>query len=122
MDDKDELCFHSKRMCIFTKLRLNIFENFKIIFRGKVFWIRAKEVPGWTPDFLEDSDDEDQSLESNCDQDIFVQDACSSGDDNDVEEVPETLCDEFSVQKVVQSEDPFGIYPLLNKHNNDQSE
>ncbi|PWA93958.1 hypothetical protein CTI12_AA065780 [Artemisia annua] len=122
VDDKDEMCFHSKRLCIFTKLRLNIFENFKIIFRGKVFWIRAKEVPGWTPDFLEDSDDEDQSIEGKYDQDAFVQDDRSSGDDNDVEKVSETLCDEFSGQKVVQSEDPFDIYPLLNKHNNDQSD
>nr|GEU97204.1 RNA-directed DNA polymerase, eukaryota [Tanacetum cinerariifolium] len=45
-----------------------------------------------------------------------------SGDDNDVEEVPKMLFDESSGQKVVQLEDPFGIYPLLNKHNNDQSE
>ncbi|GJR10770.1 nucleotide-binding alpha-beta plait domain-containing protein [Tanacetum coccineum] len=28
---------------------------------GKVFWIRAKETPGWVPDFLEDAKDEDQS-------------------------------------------------------------
>nr|GFC99587.1 glucose-methanol-choline oxidoreductase, FAD/NAD(P)-binding domain protein [Tanacetum cinerariifolium] len=24
----------------------------------KVFWIRAKEVPGWVPEFMEESDDE----------------------------------------------------------------
>ncbi|GJX14635.1 hypothetical protein Tco_0206393 [Tanacetum coccineum] len=27
--------------------------------RGKVYWIRAKEVPGWTPDLVEDSDEEE---------------------------------------------------------------
>ncbi|GJW24938.1 hypothetical protein Tco_0038749 [Tanacetum coccineum] len=32
-----------------------------IIFRGKVYWIRAKEVPGWTPDLVEDSDEEELS-------------------------------------------------------------
>nr|GFB83134.1 RNA-directed DNA polymerase, eukaryota, reverse transcriptase zinc-binding domain protein [Tanacetum cinerariifolium] len=36
-------------------------EEFKIIFRGKVFWIRAKETPGWVPDILEEVKDEDQS-------------------------------------------------------------
>nr|GEW90596.1 hypothetical protein [Tanacetum cinerariifolium] len=24
----------------------------------KVFWIRAKEVPGWVPEFMKESDDE----------------------------------------------------------------
>nr|GEZ94327.1 pentatricopeptide repeat-containing protein At2g22070 [Tanacetum cinerariifolium] len=28
---------------------------------GKVFWVRAKEVPGWIPNFVEDSDEEEDS-------------------------------------------------------------
>ncbi|GJR00701.1 RNA-directed DNA polymerase, eukaryota [Tanacetum coccineum] len=36
-------------------------QRIKIIFRGKVYWIRAKEVPGWTPDLVEDSDEEELS-------------------------------------------------------------
>nr|GEW11130.1 RNA-directed DNA polymerase, eukaryota [Tanacetum cinerariifolium] len=87
---KEEMCFHSKRLYLYTKSGMNIFENFKVIFRGKVFWIRAKEVPGWVPDFLDDSDDEDQS-------------------DND-----------FKHEK--QSEDPFGIYSLLNKKDKPENE
>ncbi|GJY24956.1 nucleotide-binding alpha-beta plait domain-containing protein, partial [Tanacetum coccineum] len=54
-DDQEDLYFHSKRLCIYTKLRSNIFENFKIVYRGKVCWIRAKEVPGWVLEFLDDS-------------------------------------------------------------------
>ncbi|GJV72364.1 putative reverse transcriptase domain-containing protein [Tanacetum coccineum] len=61
IDDQDENCFHSKRLCIKTKVGKNITEVFKIIFRGKVCWIRAKEVTGWVPDFLEESDDEHDS-------------------------------------------------------------
>nr|GEZ57452.1 putative RNA-directed DNA polymerase, eukaryota, reverse transcriptase zinc-binding domain protein [Tanacetum cinerariifolium] len=61
VDDQEEMCFHSKRLYLYTKSGMNIFENFKVIFRGKVFWIRAKEVPGWVPNFLDDSDDKDQS-------------------------------------------------------------
>ncbi|GJT61457.1 hypothetical protein Tco_1004990 [Tanacetum coccineum] len=50
IDDQEEMCFHSKRLCIYTKTEKNIFEEFKIIFRGKTSWIRAKETPGWVPD------------------------------------------------------------------------
>ncbi|GKB34296.1 hypothetical protein Tco_0879238 [Tanacetum coccineum] len=28
---------------------------------GNLYWIRAKEVPGWTPDLVEDSDEEELS-------------------------------------------------------------
>nr|GEV81924.1 glucose-methanol-choline oxidoreductase, FAD/NAD(P)-binding domain protein [Tanacetum cinerariifolium] len=57
IDDQDEMCFHSKRLCIYTKSEMNIFEEFKIIFRDRDFWIRAKEAPGWVPDFMEENDD-----------------------------------------------------------------
>nr|GFA94582.1 nucleotide-binding alpha-beta plait domain-containing protein [Tanacetum cinerariifolium] len=50
----DEMCFHSKRLCIYTTSEMNIFEEFKIIFRGRSFWIRAKEAPGWVPDFMDE--------------------------------------------------------------------
>nr|GFB23905.1 UvrD-like helicase, ATP-binding domain, P-loop containing nucleoside triphosphate hydrolase [Tanacetum cinerariifolium] len=39
----------------------NIFESFKLIYRGKVFWVRAKEVPGWILDCVEDNDEEKDS-------------------------------------------------------------
>ncbi|GJR02161.1 nucleotide-binding alpha-beta plait domain-containing protein [Tanacetum coccineum] len=58
---KEEEHFHSKRICIITKLIENIFESFKIIFKGKVFWIRAKEVPGWTPNFVEEEEEDTYS-------------------------------------------------------------
>ena len=41
-EDKENLCFNSKRVCIKTKWDKNIFDSFKIIVNGKVFWIRAK--------------------------------------------------------------------------------
>ncbi|GJR58699.1 nucleotide-binding alpha-beta plait domain-containing protein [Tanacetum coccineum] len=49
VDDHDEMSFHSKRICIHTKICSNICENFKIVFKGKVHWIRAKEATGWIP-------------------------------------------------------------------------
>nr|GFA83464.1 glucose-methanol-choline oxidoreductase, FAD/NAD(P)-binding domain protein [Tanacetum cinerariifolium] len=60
INDQDEMCFHSKRLCIYPKSEMNIFKEFKIIFRGRYFWIRAKEAPGWVPDFMEENDDEEK--------------------------------------------------------------
>ncbi|GKA77091.1 nucleotide-binding alpha-beta plait domain-containing protein [Tanacetum coccineum] len=37
VDDQEESCFHSRRLCIYTKSHSNIFDNFKIAFRGKVY-------------------------------------------------------------------------------------
>ncbi|GKB07845.1 RNA-directed DNA polymerase, eukaryota, reverse transcriptase zinc-binding domain protein [Tanacetum coccineum] len=119
IDDQDENCFHSKRLCIKTKVGKNIIEAFKIIFRGKVCWIRAKEVTGWVPDFLEVYDVEHVS-----------DDVLNEGDlnavDSDVDEVLETCFEERSQnynkpeelstgQKENHSKDPFNIYELLNK-------
>nr|GEX07694.1 nucleotide-binding alpha-beta plait domain-containing protein [Tanacetum cinerariifolium] len=63
IDDKEGNYFHSKRLCVHTKIQSNIFKTFTIIYRGKVFWVKAKEVPGWEPDFLEESDEDVQSEE-----------------------------------------------------------
>nr|GEU67254.1 DIE2/ALG10 family [Tanacetum cinerariifolium] len=60
---------NTKRICIKTKMEQNIFETFKIIIKGKVFWIRAKEVSGWTLDFL-DEDEEDEG-EDESDEDLL---------------------------------------------------
>nr|GEW27250.1 nucleotide-binding alpha-beta plait domain-containing protein [Tanacetum cinerariifolium] len=107
VDEQEEMCFHSKRVCLYTKSGMTIFENFKVIFRGKVFWIRAKEVPGWVLDFLDDSNDEDQSNDGFKDGNPKVQDMRSCEDDSDVAEVPETLFEESTRQKEKQSKDPF---------------
>nr|GFC96669.1 nucleotide-binding alpha-beta plait domain-containing protein [Tanacetum cinerariifolium] len=55
-DDKEDVCNHSKRICINTNSALNIFESFKVNYKGKNVWVRAKEVPGWVPDFEEEND------------------------------------------------------------------
>ncbi|GJY24067.1 nucleotide-binding alpha-beta plait domain-containing protein [Tanacetum coccineum] len=55
-DEQEDGNLHSKRVCIKTTLVENIYESFKVIIQGKTFWIRAKEVSGWMPDFEEDID------------------------------------------------------------------
>nr|GEW42979.1 RNA-directed DNA polymerase, eukaryota [Tanacetum cinerariifolium] len=125
IDDQAETCFHSKRLCIHTKSHRSISEEFKIIFRGKVFWIRAKETPGWVLDFLEDAKDEDQSDVDSKDgrSKVYESGSCK---ESDGEESPETLFDEDGLMKNQSekenmdkhddmSEDPFHIYSLLKK-------
>ncbi|GJS56306.1 RNA-directed DNA polymerase, eukaryota, partial [Tanacetum coccineum] len=125
IDDQDEMCFHSKRLCIYTKTEKNIFEEFKIIFRGKVFWIRAKEAPGWVPDFTDENDDEELNDEVSKEGELKIHEAGSCGEDSEVEEVMETVFEgsgqknnldkEHTDQKENYSEDPFDIYKMLNK-------
>ncbi|GKC50317.1 RNA-directed DNA polymerase, eukaryota, nucleotide-binding alpha-beta plait domain protein [Tanacetum coccineum] len=49
-DDHDDL-FARKRLCIKTKHEENILESFKIIVKGKVFCVCAKELFVWNPTF-----------------------------------------------------------------------
>ncbi|GJR29482.1 RNA-directed DNA polymerase, eukaryota [Tanacetum coccineum] len=62
-DDHDDLFAH-KRLCIKTKHEENILESFKIIVKGKVFCVRAKELFVWNltfkdiPEAVHCSDDE----------------------------------------------------------------
>nr|GEZ44190.1 RNA-directed DNA polymerase, eukaryota [Tanacetum cinerariifolium] len=92
IDDHEETCFHSKRLCILTKDYKSISDNFKIVFRGK---------------------------------------ETGNGVNSDAEEVPETAvedegheennADEESLEKTGdKSEDPFNIYSLLKKNNDNE--
>nr|GEU53247.1 integrase, catalytic region, zinc finger, CCHC-type, peptidase aspartic, catalytic [Tanacetum cinerariifolium] len=52
----------------------------------------------------------------------FVDIIIRCGNDSDLEEVPKTLFDESTGKKEKHSEDPFEVYPLLNKNNKDKPE
>nr|GEV58834.1 RNA-directed DNA polymerase, eukaryota [Tanacetum cinerariifolium] len=125
--DQEDEHFHRKRICINTNVPTNILESFKLIYRAKVFWVRAKEVPGWIPDFVEDNDEEEDSKVSSYEEVPNREDVKNVEDlegDSDGEIVPDTKFEEdFPNQKGkedsvgqgnVQSEDPFNIYELLN--------
>ncbi|GJS85893.1 nucleotide-binding alpha-beta plait domain-containing protein [Tanacetum coccineum] len=130
-EDKDNMSLNSKRLCIKTKMEQNIFETCKIIVKGKVFWIRAKEVSGWVPDFLEEKDGVDASDDDISDNEIVGEmnvDDIKDEDDNEgeVDEVPETIFDKANEvpkegndkeikEGEINSEDPFKIYDLLKK-------
>nr|GFA92139.1 nucleotide-binding alpha-beta plait domain-containing protein [Tanacetum cinerariifolium] len=56
-EELEEEGYHSNRICIRTKLKMVVFESFKMVYRGMTCWVRAIEVPGWVPDFEEDGEE-----------------------------------------------------------------
>ncbi|PWA84194.1 tetratricopeptide repeat (TPR)-like superfamily protein [Artemisia annua] len=126
-EEKEVSCLHRKRVCIKTTLEENIFESFKIIVQGKVYWVRAKEVNGWSPNFIEKDDNDNDSMDDNSiGENDSVHKNTRSEEDSDVQEIPETIFEQEHVEnlktkakndemKGVQSEDPFSIYELLEK-------
>lgn len=126
-----------KRLCVKTKLEAIIFELFKVIVQGKVYWVRAKEVNGWNPVFCEDKYDSDSSDEEsmgdgsegmlgvNAKENVIEE-------NSDVERVSESSfvhgskkmheqqeINNNDVNKSVHSEDPFKIYDIIkNQHGN----
>ncbi|GJU32014.1 hypothetical protein Tco_1175603 [Tanacetum coccineum] len=84
-----------EKICIYSKLGNNIYENFKVIFRGKVFVLRAKEIPGWVPEFADEFDDDDESEEGSKGDTANSHGAPFNFDDaEDVDKVPETELDD----------------------------
>nr|GEU29659.1 RNA-directed DNA polymerase, eukaryota [Tanacetum cinerariifolium] len=67
------------------------------LFRDNVFWIRAKETPGWVPEFMDGEDDDDQTNDQYDDEikngGINGQET-GNGVNSDAEEVPETTVEE----------------------------
>ncbi|GJT03878.1 RNA-directed DNA polymerase, eukaryota [Tanacetum coccineum] len=114
--------FHTNRICICTKLDSVIMELFKMVYRGFTCWVRAMEVPGWVPDFEEDSDGESSDGDP---EDEGIGGVRSNRNDlegeSNVEGVPETCFDEEPNNDILggndasKSGDPFGIYDIINK-------
>nr|GEU92252.1 RNA-directed DNA polymerase, eukaryota, reverse transcriptase zinc-binding domain protein [Tanacetum cinerariifolium] len=114
------------RLCIITKHSVSILEFFKIIVKGKVFMVRAKELFMWTPNcivekevvYSSDNDsvqDADQSQNNDESGDDNGSDINGMADDKfDGNPVPPlNSTDEHEVQ---QSKDPFELYDLLKKN------
>ncbi|GKE46064.1 nucleotide-binding alpha-beta plait domain-containing protein, partial [Tanacetum coccineum] len=126
VDDQEDSCFNSKRLCVHTKVVRNISEEFKIIHRGKIYWIRANEAPGWVPEFNDDVEKElDDDINSNDDGPLEQVLESGGGDtDNEGDQVDlanedvkgGNILEEGEINKKEdKSEDPFNIYPILNK-------
>ncbi|GJY64011.1 RNA-directed DNA polymerase, eukaryota [Tanacetum coccineum] len=108
----------------------NILESFKLIVKGKVFWARAKELFVWSPSFKEVPEQElcsdDESIKANEEANNL-----NLGDENDSEVVSDTYFGDNGEDQGVEhhhgepskvkevSADPFNIYGLLDKRNNE---
>nr|GEZ54388.1 RNA-directed DNA polymerase, eukaryota, nucleotide-binding alpha-beta plait domain protein [Tanacetum cinerariifolium] len=129
LEDGNDDHFARKRICIKTSQVGIILESFKVIVKGKVFWVRAKELFVWSPSFKDIPEMELGSDDENL-EDLAVNDAnnfSNQQDDNnsDCEAVSDTYFGdnveepgnvESNAKEV--SEDPFNIYDLLKKRNN----
>ncbi|GJX77763.1 RNA-directed DNA polymerase, eukaryota [Tanacetum coccineum] len=111
-EDEKNMSWYSRRLCIKTKKEQNIFETFKIIIKGRIFWIRAKEVSGWIPDFVEEEDVEDGS-----DEDSDESDGHAVPDTyfNQSNEASKHVTDDRIEEGEIQYDDPFNLNVLLQK-------
>nr|GEX07241.1 RNA-directed DNA polymerase, eukaryota [Tanacetum cinerariifolium] len=135
VDDQEDNCYHSKRICVYMKSGRSIKDEFNIIHRGKKYWICAVETAGWVPDFTKENDDDDHDVLNSSKDGSDILRSRDVGNfktgfdtryDSEEEAVQETFFKkEESVNRLDEedkvdshmdkSEDPFNIYPLLNK-------
>lgn len=130
-EESEENSLFCKHICLKTKIDEIVNESFKIILKGKVHWIRAKELHAWNPNFLSDkdtynSDDESDASNEKCkfgdnefenpkdDSDVekVSESSCMHGNDFAHENAPNAHCEESP-----HSTDPFNIYDPLQKKN-----
>nr|GEZ11667.1 RNA-directed DNA polymerase, eukaryota [Tanacetum cinerariifolium] len=131
-DESDVMTLSCKHLCLKTKINIIINECFKIIIKGKIHWLRAKELDAWVPTFLfkeecdstEDGESDDFGKGRNFGDMEF--DNSNSNAESDVEKVSESSCmreTNFAQVKIPitsredtpQSTDPFNIYDFLQK-------
>ncbi|KAL4587954.1 hypothetical protein LXL04_000831 [Taraxacum kok-saghyz] len=81
-EDPNDTNLYRKRLCIKTQATGIIMETFKVIVQGKVFILRAREVIGWNPEFVEEEEDDEEEDNDNSSFDLK---------DHDVEEELEAV-------------------------------
>ncbi|GJX02527.1 RNA-directed DNA polymerase, eukaryota [Tanacetum coccineum] len=123
-EDSEVYSLSCKHLCLKTKIDTIINESFKIILRGKVYWVRAKELDAWNPQFLgenpDNSSSDDESSVNDKGRKYGDNDHQNTIEDNKVDRVSESSCMRENVSKnhdveTSQSKDPFNIYELLTK-------
>nr|GEW33958.1 RNA-directed DNA polymerase, eukaryota [Tanacetum cinerariifolium] len=130
IEDTFDSSFGRKRLCIITKHPTSILESFKIIVKGRVFMVRAKELFTWNPTFLSNKEKEYMSDDDSVRGENFkeMQPHLSEEEDgefntSDVKGVAETIFGDNSDSHVKHNEeigeqhsdDPFEIYELLKQ-------
>nr|GEW59068.1 RNA-directed DNA polymerase, eukaryota [Tanacetum cinerariifolium] len=104
---------------------INVFNSERLINNLCTLWngrlklhaniARAKEVPGWVPEFADETEDEsipDEDL-ADRDENLFETNGIDKTSDSDA--IPETIFTHPDESNKDHSPDPFDIYDLLNK-------
>ncbi|GJV12070.1 RNA-directed DNA polymerase, eukaryota [Tanacetum coccineum] len=120
-EDSEDNNLWRKRLCVVTKVEDFIMESFKIIIKGKVSTVRARKIIGWTPDFMEeDNDSSSDSGDDVSDKSVSLNDFCASVKDNcsSVRDSKKERDAKKGFSEEEKSDDPFGIYNLLNHNDN----
>nr|GFA35100.1 RNA-directed DNA polymerase, eukaryota [Tanacetum cinerariifolium] len=104
--------FARKRLCIKTSMAVNILETFKVIYKGKVFMVRAKELFTWSPCFLEYKDpgylsEDESSLDGNNNLGNSQQGNVNQVEESDVEEEDPSLSHPPRFTPVASHQDPI---------------
>ncbi|GJZ66328.1 RNA-directed DNA polymerase, eukaryota, nucleotide-binding alpha-beta plait domain protein [Tanacetum coccineum] len=106
-----------KRLCVVTKFEYFIMESFKIIIKGRVTVIRARNIIGWIPDFIEkENETSSNSGDEESENSTPYTDICSGVNKIGSREsdVKGDMDNNNGDVREVKSDDPFGIYILLN--------
>ncbi|GJR12793.1 hypothetical protein Tco_0795445 [Tanacetum coccineum] len=92
-------------------------DTIKIIVKGKIYWIRIRELEAWSPEFDDKFRDTSSVKESGGEKHgpIQEEDLDHISESNCMKENNEAEFIEKAHTHEVQSEDPFEIYDLLNK-------
>ncbi|GKD59759.1 RNA-directed DNA polymerase, eukaryota, partial [Tanacetum coccineum] len=120
-EDDEHTSFSCKNLCLKTKMDVVINDKRKIIIHGIAYWIRVKEFDAWVPDFEDDDDIEDSEVDK-VSKTSFIQEFDHVLNSSVHDEAPQSKAAEaLSNEETPVSEDPFGIYGLLHKNNNNNS-
>nr|GEX30015.1 RNA-directed DNA polymerase, eukaryota, nucleotide-binding alpha-beta plait domain protein [Tanacetum cinerariifolium] len=65
MDDSNTANKYSMHLCVKTTIQYLIAESSKVIIKGKVFMVRAKEVIGWVLEFGEENSEQSDDFSDN---------------------------------------------------------
>nr|GEV41269.1 nucleotide-binding alpha-beta plait domain-containing protein [Tanacetum cinerariifolium] len=87
-DELEDGGFHRKRICICMNMKTVLFKSFKMVYHGKVCWVHTIEVPGWVPDFEDETEEEYDSDDGSHEDEVKGGDSGNLKDlkgDSDVE-------------------------------------
>ncbi|GKE48036.1 hypothetical protein Tco_1479294, partial [Tanacetum coccineum] len=138
VDEPESNSLSSKRLCVKVKSNVIINDKIKIIVKGKIFWILAKELETWSPKFKEANDDDSSSEDESVDEEKEnksenIENDFELENDNDLDHVSESSCMHENENDLVsknvskgtnhsnKSDDPFGIYNILKRHNDKEA-